>query len=464
MNQLVKAMAKQANKTVTENSAKAFKSTKNACLDLFASWGGMRGKNIVDMFRLAVDEDLNLAIRLILWGRDVREGAGERELFRQALSHLAYCKFPHIYKIILRIPEIGRWDDLFVLFNTQYWDACISVIREALAKNNGLCAKWMPRKGPIAISLTKAMNLTPRQYRKLLVGLTNVVETKMCAKEWNEINYEHVPSKAMQIYKNAFKRHDKNGYNTYLQQVTNGEKKINAGAVYPYEVIKQLKQGHTELAEGQWKALPDFVPEGLNFLPVIDVSASMTFESAKVANNVYALDVAVGLGIYLSERNKSVFKDMFITFSRDPQFQYQRGNLTQRWSDVRKQEISMNTDLNAVFNKLLDIAIVNKVSQADMPTHIMIISDMQFDGCTTKTNQKQIMQMYKNAGYKAPVLVFWQVNAKVQNYPVTEFRENTILVSGFSPSIIKTILSNDCESITPTSQMLNTLMNERYNF
>jgi hypothetical protein len=463
MNQLVNAMQKQANRTTTENGARAYKSTKNAVLDLFASWGGMRGKDITPMFKLAIDEDIHLAVRLALWGRDVRQGAGERELFKQALSHLAYIQSPYVYNIITKVPELGRWDDLFVFFNTKYWEACTNLISNALNTKNGLCAKWMPRKGPIAVSLTKALNLSPKQYRKLLVGLTNVVETQMCDNKWEEIKYEHVPSKAQQIYKNAFKRHDQKGYAKYLQDITNGTKKINAGAVYPYEVIKQLQQGHTELAEGQWKALPDFVPEGLNFLPVIDVSGSMLWE--KISGLTTPLDVAVGLGIYLSQRNKSVFKDMFITFSEDPQFQYQRGNLTQRWNDVHKQIISMNTDLNAVFTKLLAIAVKNKVAQEDMPTHIMIISDMQFDGCTNKTNQKQIMQMYDDAGYKAPVLVFWQVNAHTtNNYPATEYRDNVILISGFSPSIIRTILSGNDKDINPTNQMLETLMNKRYDF
>ena len=154
MNQLVNAMKKQANKTETLNGAKAYKSTKNAILDLFSSWGGMRGQDIIPLLRNAINDDLNLTLRCLLWGRDIRGGAGERLLFRNALSYLTNSGINnHIVALIPRIPEIGRWDDLFVLHNTQYWNEVVKMVGNALSEGNGLCAKWMPRKGPVAEAL-----------------------------------------------------------------------------------------------------------------------------------------------------------------------------------------------------------------------------------------------------------------------------------------------------------------------
>ena len=461
MNQLVNAMQKQANKTETLNGAKAYKSTKNAVLDLFSSWGGMRGKNILPLLRNAINEDYFLTLRCLLWGRDIRGGAGERDLFRTSLLHIADCGFPTLHKLIHRIPEVGRWDDLLVLHNTQYWPTVVELINQALKEGNGLCAKWMPRKGHIAEALRTGLGMTPKQYRKTLVHLTQVVETQMCANKWDEINYEHVPSKATQIYKNAFKRHTPEKYNAYLSSLSKGTTKVNAGAVYPYEIIRQVNE--PQLMEAQWKAQPDYVPEGISFLPIIDCSGSMGYLGYQ-APKVQPLEVAISLGLYLSERNKSIFKNMFVTFSEDPQFQYVRGNLQDRMKQMSTSYWGMSTNIQAVFNKLRALAVKNNVKQKDMPTHMIIVSDMQFDRCcNNNNNQKQIMKQFKDAGYIAPILVFWNVNDH-GNKPVTEQRENTVLVSGFSPSIMKTLLKADVESITPVAQMMETLMQERYNF
>lgn len=461
MNQLVTAMQKQANKTETLNGAKAYKSTKNAVLDLFSSWGGMRDKDITPLLRSAINDDLHLTLRCCLWGRDIRGGAGERDLFRSSLLHIADCGFPTLHKLIHRIPEVGRWDDLLVLHGTQYWPTVVELVNQALKEGNGLCAKWMPRKGPVAEALRTGIGMSPKQYRKTLVNLTKVVETQMCANKWDEINYEHVPSKATQIYKNAFKRHTPEKYNAYLQSLVKGTAKINAGAVYPYEIIRQVNE--PQLMEAQWKAQPDYVPEGISFLPIIDCSGSMGWLGNK-QGPVQPLEVAISLGLYLSERNKSIFKDMFVTFSEDPQFQYVKGNLQDRMKQMSTSKWGTSTNIQAVFDKLLTLAVKNNVKQEDMPTHMIIVSDMQFDKCCKSgNNQKEIMRQFEKAGYKAPILVFWNVNDH-GNKPVTEQRENTVLVSGFSPSIMKTLLKADVESITPVAQMMATLMQERYNF
>lgn len=455
MNQLIKAMKKEDNKTTTLNGAKAFKSSKNALVDLFGGWGGMRGKDIIPMYANALQEDKTLANKIILWGRDVREGAGERKLFRDALMYLAHNDYKEAIKVLQKVPELGRWDDVVHMFNSPIGEEAKKLVAQNLAKNNNLCAKWMPRKGQNAVALTKYLQLTPKQYRKLLVSLTNVVENKMCAQQWDKINYNHVPSQAARIYSKAFQRHDPIGYTNYKQALIKGEAKINAGAIFPHEILSSLGR-QEQIAEAQWKALPDWVPDNLSFLPLIDTSGSMgNWERTGSPANI-----AISLGLYLSERNKSAFKDTFITFSEYPQLQSVNGNLSAKCKQMSKAAWSMNTNINLAFRLILNTATKHKVSKKDMPTHILIISDMQFDGSWDKTNYNEIKEMYKQSGYDLPKIIFWNVNY-YGNMPVKMDKENTALVSGFSPSVMKSIL---LDKMTPWDQMIETISNPRYNY
>lgn len=186
------------NVTRGANGMVAFKSSGNRLVDLFSKIGDMRGQDISPYFQAAFKENEEVALRILLWSRDVRGGAGERDIFRKLLGDLSRAK-PFVgYQGFLRlIPEIGRWDDLLVLFGTPWEKDALDIIEAGLACQDALCAKWMPRKGLNAKKIREHIQLTPKQYRKLLVGMTQVVESAMCAKTWENINYEHVPSKAM---------------------------------------------------------------------------------------------------------------------------------------------------------------------------------------------------------------------------------------------------------------------------
>jgi UDP-N-acetylglucosamine--N-acetylmuramyl-(pentapeptide) pyrophosphoryl-undecaprenol N-acetylglucosamine transferase len=71
--------------------------------------------------------------------------------------------------------------------------------------------------------------------------------------------------------------------------------------------------------------------------------------------------------------------------------------------NLEKTHWTMNTDLQKVFDLILDTSIEHKVKENDMPKTIYIISDMEFDAATSdnkKTNFKIIKQKYKEAGYE----------------------------------------------------------------
>ncbi len=467
---------------VTANGAVTNASSLNKNVDLFFLAGASRGKDIIPTFAGAMVEDSEVAVRVLEWARDARGGAGERETFRKLFGYLLKTEPAMASRLMVNIPELGRWDDLFIAFGTTLEREALRMISFALNDvKDGLCAKWMPRQGAEANKVRAYMRLTPKQYRKLLVGLSNTVEQKMCAQDWSGIVYPHVPSVAAGRYQKAFLKHDPKGYADYKAKLVTGEAKINASVSYPYDVIRSLNNGDKTVANAQWAALPNYL-EGSdeNILPVVDVSGSMS--GVTVSGSVTAMDVAISLGLYTSERMGGVFKDQFVTFSGAPEMLHLKGNLQQRYDQMARSNWSMNTDLGAVFKLILNAAVKSKVDQKEMPTKILILSDMEFDACVTTGGSGKVSgysstfrgsavsvsamefieSEYAAAGYKIPQVVFWNLNARAGNSPVTYNKTGTALVSGFSPSIVKSVLGG--EEMTPISIMLKTVMVQRYDF
>ncbi len=454
------------NVTLTENGMVTNPTTLNKCVDLFFSIGAMRGKSqdkVVSLFNEAYNENPLVASKLLFWSRDVRSGAGERQIFRDIITHLVTTSPQTVRNNIGLIPEFGRWDDVLVLVGTELEGDMFTLIKESLTNGDALCAKWMPRKGIVANRLRKLFKYTPKEYRKMLVNLTNVVETKMCANDWESIDYSKLPSLASSRYQKSFVKNDYDGYDEYKKDLVAGTAKVNAGAVYPYDIIKSISQGgDTVVSEKQWESLPNWM-EGSNerVLPVVDVSGSMCCPAGG-NDNLSCMDVAISLGMYISERNEGNFKDAFITFSNTPQLQYLTGGLTERILQLRRADWAISTDLEAVFSLILEQAKLNDIPQDKMPTKIMILSDMQFNQATRSDlgSQSMIESMYEIAGYKKPDIIYWNLNASGSNFPV-EFNENgTALVSGFSPSILKPLLAG--KNMTPESIMMDTVNDERY--
>ena len=461
------------NTTTTANGMKALKSSLNANVDLFYKIGASRGKDISSDFDRALGENPELALRILLWSRDIRGGAGERVLFRNILKHLETNHFhalelnPKFFEVI---PEVGRFDDLLVFSHPALKIRAYTVIRKALLEGNQLAAKWMPRKGPLAVELRSFLGMTPKAYRKMLVSLTNVVETPMSANRWDEINYEHVPSKAMTIYSKAFERHSPEKFSEYTTKLSEGTAKVNASAVFPYDVTRMINTGNEAVANQMWESLPDYIGEA-SVLPLVDVSGSMltTIPGTKLS----CMDVAVSLGLYISTKAKGAFKDLWINFSESANFVHATGSLSQKLSSFKRSDWGMNTNLVKAFTNILEVAKNGNVDPKDMPETLLILSDMQFDIAVSPSWNSQenwnpsaiqmIRQQYENYGYKMPTIVFWNLNAQ-SNVPVKYDENGTAMVSGFSPAIMKAVLGANIDTISPENIMLDTVMTERYNF
>lgn len=498
---LKRILGEELNISVTENGAVGYRTTGKELLDLnfaVSSLRNAKAEQIAALFTKAYYEDKLLAVKWLFFAGDVRGGMGERRLFRECMRLLVALEPDAAKKVLAFIPEYTRWDNYLALLDTPLQDEVCKIIDKQLkddmqamreGKPVSLCAKWMPSPNASSKGTQKAAKLlirklgvTERQYRKTLSALReylSVVEVKMSAKQWEDIDYAAVPSRANLLYSDAFLRNDERRRTEYLEKLEKGETKINAGVLFPHDIVHKytsdkfgigLKAEDTTLEEA-WKALPDFVEGNGSTICVVDGSGSMT--ALIGGTSVSALSVANALGIYFAERCSGQFKDKFITFSSRPQLVDLSNckTLHDKIAVALSHFEIANTNIQAVFELILMTAVEGKMKQSDMPKNILILSDMEFDCCTMLTVGEgvysaggkklfaAIAKLYEEYGYKLPRLVFWNIMSRTGTIPVKENSLGVALVSGFSPAVVKMVLSG---TLDPYVCLLEQINGERY--
>lgn len=511
MNSLKKRLNNE--KQLTENGAVGYKTSGQKLLDLNFAVGSMRNWNeekIKNYFVQAYYESPLLAVKWLFYLRDIRGyGMGERRTFRVCFKWLVQNHFEQIYKTIRLIPEYGRYDDWFCLLDTQAKDIVIDEIRKQLAKDISdmkegkkisLLAKWLPscntssaNTRELAKIIYNELGLKEKEYRKTLSALRSylkIVEQMMSAGNWKEIDYSKLPSRANLIYGKAFLRNDEERRRDFLNKLSNGETKLNAGTLFPSDIVgKYYERKYCErrynwyqyrirekddTLEGLWNALPDYVQGDSSTLVVRDGSGSMRMQNVG-KTSVTALDVSTALAIYFAERCKGEYRNKFITFSSRPKMI----DLSNAVSLRDKLEICdayddcSNTDLEGVFYLILDTAIKYNLNQNDLPDNILIVSDMEFDCMIsggylrendaaseeTKPLLAAVNGEYRRYGYKMPHLIFWNVCSRTNTVPLRENEAGVALVSGFNPSVYNMVLS---ERLDPYECLLEQINSERY--
>ena len=439
--------------SLTDNGAVTNSTSLDSVLDFFFMAWTLIHKHpdsYLPLWHRAVSEDFLLSMKCLFWMRDIRWGAWIRKAFREIYDTLS---LEDQYHFLEYIPVYWRWDDVFAIYEKHPKIATDFIVEQFKNRDPNtfwLFCKWFPRKGKVFEIARRELELTPKELRKILVENTKVVEQKMSANKWEEISYEAVPGKAFNLYKNAFEKHD----NTrFLDFVWDTPEKIKSSVLWPHDLFRSWeKWDKEEIIDEQWKNLPNYINNDESFLPIVDVSGSMAG---------LPLSVAVSLGIYVSERNKSVFKDAFITFSNKPQMEYLHWTVTERFHQLSRADWDMDTNIQASFDLILNTALENELRQSDLPKSVIIFSDMEFNECGwRRTNYELIKEKFEEAWYEAPKIIFWNLNWRIWNLPVRYDEEGTALVSGFSPSLMTSLLWG--EEISPLKIMMDILNSDRY--
>lgn len=478
-NKLLNAMKEQNNYKFTENGGVSLHSTMNGIMDLFALGGAYRSRSdedCISLFEAAFNEDPTYALRCLFYLRDCRGGQGERRFFRVVSRYMARKHTNEMLRNLKYIPIMGRWDDLYVFIDTPLEKDAFNLMKHQLAldvecKTPSLLAKWLKSENTssadsrMLASITRQhFGMTARQYRKTLSILRErirVLERLMSAGRWDEIEFDKIPSKAGLIYRNAFAKHDLTR-ERYEKFAKDEKTKVNAGVLNPCDVVAKAREefyhnmeNPTRLMVGKyWDNLYNYF-QGATFngVAVVDTSGSMT--CGIPGSKVQPIDVAISLGMYCAEKcnPNSPWYGNYITFSRQARLVEIKGaDFVDKVARIVRTNLCENTNIESVFDLLLNTAIKNHIPNAEMPKNVIIISDMEFDAArgggywgynrtpAIKTVMEGIMQKWLSYGYTAPHLVFWNVAARDDNIPMHD-NGSVTFVSGYSATLFEQLLT-----------------------
>lgn len=490
-NTLLNSLIEDNNYKYTENGAVALKSTLNAVYDLFALGGAYRTRTDDDciyLFKKAFEVNNTLALKCLFYLRDIRGGQGERRFFKVCFNWLAK-EYPEVaFRNIDNVPEYGRWDDLYALVGSPLEADVFDFMHSQLVKDAYSCdrgekegvsllAKWLKSENASSLETKELANITRKHfhlshkaYRQILSKLRariNIVETLMSQDRWDEIEFEKLPSKAGLIYRNAFAHNDVTAAR-YEAFVNNKETKVNAGTLYPYDIVEKvtpycryygLDIDDTERAaiNKYWENQIDFLNGAdCKMLCVIDTSGSMYGRP---------INAAIALGMYCAERIEGAFHGYYISFASRPQLIKVDGvDFCDKVNRIYQTNLCDNTNLKAVFDLLYDKVVSGAAKAEDLPEKLVVISDMEID-CGSywhndfqrKTDMEHMRNKWAEAGLEMPELVYWNVNAR-QDTILENPNEEVTFVSGYSPVIFESILTGK----TSIDLMLNKLNSKRY--
>ena len=503
----VNALDNEFNYKLTENGGLAHKSTCDALYDMFALGGAYRSRSDEDcvfLFMKAFEENPTYAMKCLFYLRDILQGQGERRFFRVCIKWAADNHPLEMERNLKHIPEFGRWDDLYAFVGTKLeasmWAFMYEQFRLDMAsKTPSLLGKWLKSENTssaesraLGAKTRKAFHMPPAVYRKSLSSLRkriNVLERLMSAGKWEEIEFDKSPSKAGLIYKNAFARHDvermkaKIEVQSYADFAKDKNAKVNTKALYPYEVVEKainalygshywswrnnnlaLDDTNRLMVNKYWDNLAEYMSKlDMNALCVVDTSGSM---------HGTPINIAISLGMIAADKARGPFHGRYISFSSRPQLIKVEGvDFVDKVRRIYETNLCENTNLEATFDMLLNVAQKNHMKQKDLPKSIIVISDMEIDmaygmyswggksdaaRAKNRTMMENMRRKWKRAGYDLPKMVYWNVNARHDTF--LDDGPDVTYVSGASAILFEQV----ARGVTAQDLMFDKLDSERY--
>ncbi len=452
---------------------------------------GVKGNQALDDFDENVffilekmwEESPELTIKNIFQKGDCRGGAKEKRLFIVAMNwlikeHIEWANIEHI-------PEYRYWKDLITLvaMNHNILHVVVNLFAIQLnrdvkclmnCENVSLCAKWVPTEGcaedkrfpEFLKALRKRLRVTSKELRSLYItplrAHLKIVERSMCANNWEEIDYSKVPSVAMQRYRKTFQVRDQIRFEEWVNSLSEGKEgaKVNVSQLFPHDVVKPYIEGGKKdlLIEAQFNALVEQTRKLGTFkrsLVISDTSGSMTGTP---------LDVSISLGILISRCLEGVFKNFLINFDSNPTFTQLNGeDLHADVQTLKRIPWGSSTNLDKVFDQLLEKAIEFKVPSEEMPTRLFILTDMQFDGIGPRSEKGAITrakEKFIQYEYTPPEIVCWNLRGDIESFATNDTETGVCMISGFTTSVMKCVMEGDIPDAY--SIMLRALNCERY--
>lgn len=461
---------------LNDNGAIAFKDTGNTLLDFFMIFN----RNCdIDKINEYMDKcwkiDPIKLVAIIFNSRDRVNGKKEKKSSNDAMIWLKEEK-PLTYKGNLKkyVEKYGCWKDLLYISdmkkkNTNVeCELFVEKLKEdkiALDNNESvsLCAKWSPSERSfynneqleIAKKIAKklyndderSMEKYRKEYLRPLRKKINIVEALICNNKWKEIKYEEVPSVALKRLRNAFIKHDEEGYKDYLKEVSFGRKKINTKGILPHELVEYYINNNKldETIEMQWKTIVENIEkEGIfdDIISIVDVSGSMY----NANNGSIPAQVAIALGILISICSKGIYNKKIITFHESPKIVDIKGEtLYELFNSIKTIPAGLNTN----FEKITDILIkYGNNNNKKIPKKLVCLSDMQFDKASHDnsdmcTTFELMTSKFLNNDYEVPSFIFWNLSSSNNTFPIQSTKDNTAIISGFSEQLLKSFLNED---------------------
>ncbi|KAK4586110.1 hypothetical protein RGQ29_023338 [Quercus rubra] len=450
------------------------------------------------------EEEENLEMKTVekISKEQARALRKEREISKAKIALDRYNNDPHyrflfdcvcdVFAELLKsdLEFMSRGEDFKISLAAKWCPTVDSAYDKSLLICEGIARRVFPKESEKEYEGIEeahyAYRVRDRLRKQVLVPLHKILELPevfMSAKQWDSLPYNRVASVAMKTYKGLFEKHDKERFEEYLEKVKSGKATIAAGALLPHEIIKSLDEDGGQVAELQWERMvSDVAKKGklTNCIAVCDVSGSM---------NGTPMEVCVALGLLVSELSEEPWKGKLFTFSQDPQLHLIKGDtLLAKTEFIRKMDWGMNTDLQKVFDQILEVAVEAKLTEEQLIKRVFVFSDMEFDSARLntecidlepeeemkrgweteeetkrgwETDYEVIQRKFREKGYnKAPEVVFWNLRDS-RSTPVVANQTGVALVSGFAKNLL-TLFLEEGGIVNPEDVMRLAIAGEEY--